>query len=406
MPNKPAENIDAGISPRLGRWADGLTRSTVIIGIVSLFADISTEVMYPLFPAFVTGVLKAPVTALGLIEGIAQGASSVVSGISGWLADRLGRPVAVAFAGYALTAASKPVIGAAGSWPVVLGARFGDRFGKGIRTAPKDALLADSVPATRRGKAFGFERAMDSTGAVLGPLLALLLAGWLGLEARTIFYLATIPAGVAALLILAVRDQHRGAAGTRERLRLSIAGTTRNYRKLMVVTAVFGLANSANAFLILRAGTLGLGKSWTILAYALYNAVAALASMPAGSASDRFGRRNLLVIGYGIYAVVYAGFGWATGPWVVWPLFAAYGLFPALTDGVAKAMAVDTAGKAGHATAIGIYSMIVGVTQVAASFMGGRLWDAVSPAATFYAGAILAAAAVALLVILLPAKES
>jgi len=172
----------------------------------------------------------------------------------------------------------------------------------------------------------------------------------------------------------------------------------------MIVTAVFGLANSANAFLILRSSQLGLAKGWTILAYALYNAVAAIASMPAGSASDKFGRRNLLVIGYAIYAVVYAGFGSATSGWAVWPLFAIYGLFPALTDGVGKALAVDTAGKAGHATAIGIYSMIVGITQVAASFAGGKLWDAVSPAATFYTGSILAAAAAVLLLILLPAR--
>jgi MFS family permease len=382
----------------------GLSRGTIVIGTVSLFADISTEVMYPLLPAFVTEVLGAPVTALGLIEGVAQGASSVVSGISGWLSDRLGRRRLVAFAGYALTAIAKPIIGAAGNWPVVLGARFGDRFGKGVRTAPKDALLADSVPASRRGKAFGFERAMDSTGAVLGPLLALALAGWLGFGTRTIFYLATIPAAAAALLILAVRDSETGSVRAPESLRLSIAGTTRHFRRLMIVTAVFGLANSANAFVILRASQLGLGKGWTILAYALYNAVAAITSMPAGSASDRFGRRNLLVIGYAIYCVVYAGFGAASSAWVVWPLFAAYGLFPALTDGVAKALAVDTAGKAGHATAIGIYSTIVGITQVAASFMGGKLWDAISPAATFYVGAILAAAAVVLLLLLLPAR--
>jgi MFS family permease len=403
--DKPGLSIEAERPAGLhGRASDGLSRSTIVIGIVSLFADISTEVMYPLLPAFVTDVLKAPVTALGLIEGVAQGVSSVVSGISGWLSDRLGQRKLVAFTGYALTAIAKPIIGRAGAWPVVLVARFGDRFGKGIRTAPKDALLADSVTPSKRGKAFGFERAMDSTGAVLGPLLALALTGGLGFGARTIFYLATIPAAAAALLILAVRDERPLTARARESLRLSIAGTTPTYRRLMVITAFFGLANSANAFLILRAGKLGLGTGWTILAYALYNAVAAIVSMPAGSASDKLGRRNLLIVGYAIYAVVYAGFGAASTAWVVWPLFAAYGLFPALTDGVGKALAVDTAGKAGHATAIGIYSMIVGVTQVAASFIGGKLWDAVSPAAPFYAGAILAAAAAVLSFVLLPAR--
>jgi MFS family permease len=400
-----AETKESRSAAGIRSWAsDGISRSTFIIGIVSLFADISTEVMYPLLPAFVTDVLKAPVSALGLIEGVAQGVSSVVSGISGWLSDRLGKRKLVAFAGYTLTAIAKPIIGRAGAWPVVLVARFGDRFGKGIRTAPKDALLADSAPASKRGKAFGFERAMDSTGAVVGPLLALVFAGWLGFGARTIFYLATIPAAAAALLILAVRDEHDATPPALAGLSLPIAGITKNYWRLMIITGVFGLANSANAFLILRASKLGLGTGWTILAYALYNAVAAIASMPAGSAGDRFGRRNLLVTGYAIYAVVYAGFGAATTTWIVWPLFAAYGLFPALTDGVGKALAVDTAGKAGRATAIGIYSMIVGITQVAASLIGGKLWDAVSPSATFYTGAILAASAALLSAVLLPAR--
>jgi len=171
-----------------------------------------------------------------------------------------------------------------------------------------------------------------------------------------------------------------------------------------LIVGLFGLANSANAFLILRAQSLGLATRWTILAYALYNAVAAVFAMPAGAASDRAGRRNLLIAGYSIYAVVYAGFGLADEAWTVWPLFAFYGLFPALTDGVAKALAVDTAGSAGHATAIGIYSTVIGVTQIAASFIGGLLWDKVDASATFYFGAALAAVTVALLFALLPSR--
>jgi MFS family permease len=185
---------------------------------------------------------------------------------------------------------------------------------------------------------------------------------------------------------------------------LTLAGTTDLYKRLLVITGVFGLANSANAFLILRAGQLGLATGWTILAYALYNAVASIASMPAGSASDKLGRRNLLIFGYAIYAVAYLGFAVATKSWLMWPLFVAYGLFPAFTDGVGKALAVDTAGKAGRATAIGVYSTVVGVTQIAASYVGGVLWDAIGPSATFYFGAVLAGAAVVLLFMLLPAR--
>ena len=360
--------------------------------------------IYPVLPIFLTQTLHAPATVIGLIEGIAVGMSNVVTGVSGWVSDRLGRRKALAFAGYALTAVSRPVIAAASAWPVVLGARFAERFGKGIRNAPRDALLAESTADHMRGRAFGFERAMDSAGAVLGPLVALVLVHWMMMDARAIFLISAIPASMAALLILAVRERREHVVTGARQIRFSLAGTTRDYKRLLLITAVFGLANSANAFLILRAEQLGLATAWTILAYALYNAVASVVSMPAGAASDRFGRRNLLIIGYAIYAAVYVGFGVASEGWMVWPLFAAYGLFPALTDGVAKAMAVDTSGRAGRATAIGVYSAVIGVTQIAASFIGGLLWDKIAPSATFYFGAVLAAVAVVLLFALLPPR--
>ena len=382
----------------------GLTRSAVIIGLVSLLSDISSEMIYPILPLFLTETLRAPATVIGLIEGIAVGASTAIGGISGWISDRLGRRKPVAFAGYALTAVTRPMIAAAQVWPVVLGARFAERFGKGIRNAPRDALLAESTPPEYRGRAFGFERAMDSAGAVIGPLVALMLLGWMGLGARSIFLISGIPAALAALLILTVREPHRDPSVPATNLKFSLVGTTREYKRLLLITAVFGLANSANAFLILRSEQLGLDRKWTILAYTFYNAIASLASMPAGAASDRFGRRNVLIIGFGIYAISYTGFGAAGAGWLVWPLFALYGLFPALTDGVGKAMAVDSAGTAGRATAIGIYSMVMGVTQIAASYIGGMLWDRVDSRATFYFGAALAGLAALLLIALFPAK--
>ncbi len=381
-----------------------LSRSTVIIGLVSLLGDISSEMIYPILPLFITQTLRAPATAVGLIEGIAVGSASIVSGVSGWISDRIGRRKPVAFAGYALTTFSRPMIALARVWPVVLAARFADRFGKGIRTAPRDALLAETTASESRGRAFGFERAMDSAGAVLGPLVGLALVGWAGLEARKIFFISAIPAFLAALLILAVREKRSEIVAGSSNIRISLVGTTREYRRLLVVSGVFGLANSANAFLILRAEQLGLATGSTILAYALYNAVASIASMPAGAASDRFGRRHLLIIGYAIYAISYLGFAVATASWLVWPLFAVYGLFPALTDGVSKAMAVDTAGKAGRATALGIYFTVVGVTGIAASYIGGVLWDKLDSRATFYFGAALAAIAVVLLFALLPSR--
>jgi MFS family permease len=396
-------------SPSIFRPASafiGLSRSAIILGLVSLLADISSEMIYPILPLFLTQTLHAPAAVVGLIEGVAVGASTAIGGISGWISDRLGRRKPVAFAGYLLTAVTRPMIAAAQVWPVVLGARFAERFGKGIRTAPRDALLAESTAEKYRGRAFGFERAMDSAGAVVGPLIALALVGWAGFGARTIFLISGIPATLAALLILTVRERRDAAGGVRDNLKFSLAGATREYKRLLLVTGVFGLANSANSFLILRSEQLGLDRKWTILAYALYNAVASLASMPAGAASDRFGRRNVLMVGFGIYAASYAGLGAASVGWLVWPLFALYGLFPALTDGVGKAMAVDTAGKAGRATAIGIYSMVMGLTQIAASYIGGVLWDKVDSRATFYFGAALAAAAIVLLVTLLPSRRA
>jgi MFS family permease len=387
------------------RLVAGLSRSAIIVGLVSLLSDISTEMIYPLVPIFLTDQLAAPKTAVGLIEGIAVGTASIVTAFSGWISDRMGRRKPVAFSGYALTAASRPLLALASVWPVVMGARFADRFGKGIRSAPKDALLADSTPSHLLGRAYGFERMMDHSGAVFGPLIGLLLL-WLYGEQRisTIFLISAVPAALAALLILMLHEArvHEGKAP--RTVRLSLAGTTPEFKKLLVVAAVFGMANSANAFLILRAENLGLATGMTILAYTLFNAIASLFSMPAGVASDRLGRRNLLAAGYSIYAISYLGFAIATDAWMVWPLFALYGLFPALTEGVAKAMAVDTAGTAGRATAIGIYSMILGVTQIAASSVGGLLWDLVSPAATFFFGAGLALLSVLLLIALFPSS--
>jgi MFS family permease len=407
--NDPIPAIDSGAASPRRRVSPSssparLSRSTVIIGLVSLLGDISSEMIYPILPLFITQTLRAPATAVGLIEGIAVGSASIVSGVSGWISDRIGRRKPVAFAGYALTTVSRPMIALARVWPVVLAARFADRFGKGIRTAPRDALLAETTASETRGRAFGFERAMDSAGAVLGPLAGLALVGWAGLETRKIFLISAIPALLAALLILAVRERKSDIATGPADIRMSFAGTTREFRGLLIVSAVFGLANSANAFLILRAEQLGLTTGSTILAYAFYNAVASIASMPAGAASDRFGRRNLLIIGYAVYATSYLGFALAHASWLVWPLFALYGLFPAMTDGVSKALAVDTAGKAGRATAIGIYFTVVGFTEIAASYIGGLLWDRVDSRATFYFGAVLAAAAVVLAIALLPKR--
>jgi MFS family permease len=381
---------------------EALSRSAIIIGLVSLLSDASSEMIYPVLPIFLTQILHAPATVVGLIEGVTNGTANLVPVIAGWLSDRSGRRKPIAFAGFVLSALSRPVIGLASVWGVAFAARAADRIGKGIRSAPKQALLAEAASDAQRGRVFGFDRAMDYLGAVIGPLICLALVGGLGVSERSIFFIASIPALCAALMILAVREP--GAAAKVQVGGSSFKGFTRQFKLFLIVAAVFGLANSANSFLILRAKELGLATSWTILAYALFNAVSSLFSMPAGSASDKFGRRNVLLIGYAIYALVYFGFGMANQLWMIWLLFAFYGLFPALADGAAKALAIDTAGKAGRATAIGVFSAVNGLTQIAASLIGGLLWDKINSQATFFFGATLAALAVVLLFLLLPSR--
>lgn len=382
-----------------------LSRNAKIIGFISLLSDVSTEMAYPLLPAFITQVIGAPVSALGFIEGLAGGTSSFATGLSGWISDRIGRRKRVAIVGYAITAVSKPVIAAATGWLVVLGARLADRLGKGIRSAPRDALLAESSHQAHRGRAFGYERAMDSSGAVLGPLLTVAIMAWTALGPRAILLLSTIPAAGAVMLILFVRERREELRRGSAALRLSLTGAPRQYKRLLFIVGVFGLANSANAFPVLRSQQLGLAVEWTVLAYSVYNVIAAIAAMPAGALSDRIGRRRVLTLGYVVYAGVYVGFGLAGEAWLAWPLFAAYGLFPALTEGIAKALALDTAGDLGHATAVGVLSSVVGLTQLGASLIAGSLWDLVSPQATFYFGAVVAAIAALLLVFLLPEDE-
>lgn len=379
-----------------------LSRSAIIIGLVSLLSDASSEMIYPVLPIFLTQILHAPATVIGLIEGVTNGVANLVPLIAGWLSDRTGRRKSIAFVGFLLSALSRPVIGLASVWGVAFAARGADRLGKGIRSAPKQALLADAASDTQRGRVFGYDRAMDYLGAVIGPLICLVLVGGLKVSERSIFFIASVPAFLAALMILAVREPRNGAKAKVSGS--SFTGLTRQFKLFLIVAAVFGLANSTNSFLILRAQELGLTTAWTTLAYALFNAVSSLFSMSAGTASDKFGRRNVLLIGYAIYALVYCGFGSATQVWMMWPLFALYGLFPAFADGAAKALAVDTAGTAGRATAIGIFSAVNGITQIAASFIGGVLWDKINSQATFYFAAALSALAVVLLFLLLPSR--
>ncbi|HEV2365588.1 MAG TPA: MFS transporter [Caulobacteraceae bacterium] len=330
----------------------GLTRGTVFLALSSFFGDISTEMFYPVLPIFLTQALKAGGGVVGLVEGVAGATSNLAQGFSGPLSDRLGRRKPVALAGYALAALSKPLIGLSGAWPGVLGARFLDRLGSGVRSAPRDALVAASAAPAFRGRAFGLEGAGDNAGAFLGPVIAAGLLGLAGIAVRSIFFLAIIPGLLAFAMVLPVQER-RGRDRARNKARFSLRRLPGPYFRYLVASAVFGLGNSANAFLILRVKRLGATLTETILIYAAFNLVAALVSYPAGSLSDRFGRRTLALAATLIAFFAYLGLGLTGKIAAVAGFFLLYGVFQGVFRAAGKALAADLAPDEAHASALG-----------------------------------------------------
>lgn len=357
---------------------------------------------YPLVPLFLTSTLGAPVVAVGVIEGVAESTASLLKLVFGWFSDRLRRRVPFTFAGYGLAAIAKPALALAYHWPAVLFVRFLDRSGKGIRTAPRDALIAESTDAASRGRAFGLHRAMDTSGAIIGPITALGLLAWFGHDNyRPIFLIAGIPGLISVLVLLFVREiRHVPREGTLPPL-FSLRGYDRRFLIFLGVTLLFAFGNSSDAFLVLRSQNLGLGATAIVLAYVLYNISYAALSLPAGIRSDRIGRKPVLVAGFAIFAGVYAGFALATDAWAVWPLFIIYGAYIAFTEGVGKAYVADLVPAERRGTAMGLYNACVGVMLLLSSVIGGGLWDLFGPPATFAFGASTAALA-ALLLLLMP----
>jgi MFS family permease len=361
------------------------------VSVVSLVNDLASELAYPVVPLFLATVLGAPVAVIGLIEGIAEGAAVGLGALSGWISDRSGgRRVPWITTGYTFSATARAVIAAATHWGLVLVGRVVDRVGKAIRTAPRDALIRDSSRPELVGASFGFHRALDTVGATIGPLVAVLLLAS-GADLREVLALSVVPGLLAVLLVRRVHEAPARVAESHVEPRLR-----RGYWLVVAASVVFALGNSSNAFLLLRASDLGLSATLVILAYALYNAIYAGLAWPLGSLSDRVPRAWVLGGGIAVYVLVYAGFAAATDTWAVWPLFALYGVYVAATDGVAKAWVADHVEGPLAGTAYGIYGGSVGAALLAASIVGGVLWSAVSPEATFWAGAALAAASLPL----------
>jgi MFS family permease len=377
----------------------GLSRNVVLLGVVSFFADISSEMVYPVIPLFLTGTLNTPLVAVGLIEGVAESTASIFKLIGGVLSDRVRRRLPFAFAGYGLAAIAKPALAAATVWPMALVARFVDRSGKGIRNAPRDALIAASSDSGSLGRAFGLHRAMDTAGAIAGPLIAIGLLAALDDNYRPIFLIAFIPGVLAVLALLGVREVRQTRTTPEGASFLSLRGYDSRFLVFLAISLLFAAGNSSDAFLILRAHDIGLGAATVVLAYIVYNVTYAGLSYPGGALSDRIGRRPILVTGFLIFALVYAGFAAVTDDWMIWPLFAVYGGYIALTEGVSRAYVADLVPDERRASAIGLYSASTGATLLIASLIGGALWDFIGPSATFIFGSATAfAAALAFLI--------
>jgi MFS family permease len=358
----------------------GISRNVIVLGFVSLFQDASSEMLYPVVPMFLTTVLGAPMTVIGLIEGFAEFTAAMLKALFGRWSDRFQRRSVFISFGYGLSAMSRPLLLLAQSWGVVLAARLLDRLGKGVRTSPRDALLAVSAPAEHRGKVFGVHRAMDSIGAVAGPSLAIWLLSISDNSYKFVFLIAIIPTMIAFLLTFAVKEirPHPYTLTCKNKRTdyrlLNTDYLPPAYWKFLVINVIFFLGNSSDVFLILRAKELGLSATLVILAYVLYNCAFALFAAPAGMLSDRLGRRRIMQAGFLIYALVYAGFALSTSTLLIWPLFVLYGFYAAMTEGVSKAAIVDVVAPEYRGSAIGIFYMITGFAMLMASSLAGWLW--------------------------------
>ncbi|MFO7638397.1 MAG: MFS transporter [bacterium] len=370
--------------------------NVIIAGIASFLTDVSSEMVYPLIPLFLAA-LGAPPAALGIIEGFAESTAALLKTFSGWLSDRVGRRKPLAIAGYAGSNIGKLLLYAAVGWPMVLAGRIFDRIGKGIRTAPRDALIADSTPAGRRGRAFGLHRAMDTVGAALGVGLAILLLGRFGSSLdpagyRPIFLIALIPALAGVFVLFLIREPR--VCHTRRVLpRLSFRGLPVRFRLFLLLVGLFALGNSSNMFLLLRARNLGFSAVGVLLLYLVFNLCFGALSYPAGRLSDRVGRKRLLVAGYALYGLVYFGFALAPTPGWAWALFALYGLFAALNEGLEKALVADIAPVEHRATFVGLHSTLAGIGLLPASLLAGALWSLWGAPAPFWFGGVLGLAA-------------
>jgi MFS family permease len=402
----------------------GVTRNVIALGLVSFFTDISSELLVYLIPLYLANVLAATPTIIGVVEGVTESASAFLKLGSGWLSDRLGRRKTLVLTGYSTSVAAKALYLLATAWPVVLAARLGDRIGKGIRTAPRDALIADSTPPESRGRAFGLHRALDTAGALVGVTGAAIVVTLLQGDAATLggdtfraLVLVALVPGVIALVVLglAVRDvpappkpaiaavpagpEATSAALPTERrsLRQRLGAFPSAFWLFVGASALFTLGNSSDAFISLRSQSLGIAVRDILLMVIAFNFTNVIVAWPVGALSDRVGRRGLIAVAWSIYAVTYLGLAIAAPGFPIVVLWALYGVYYGVSDAVGKALVADVVPPAQRATGYGILNMVTGLVLLPASILAGLLWDGVGPHAPFWFGAGCAAAAVVLL---------
>jgi MFS family permease len=419
-----SDQFDAGVSdgrldestPGLWRRLGKLPRNVLTISLVSLLNDASSEIIYPFLPLFLALTLGASTFAIGLIEGGAESLSGLLKLFSGYFSDRRGRRKGLVVFGYGLASAMRPLLGLATSWPQVLGIRLADRFGKGLRSAPRDAMIADAAAPSERGLAFGFHRAMDHAGAVAGPLLGYLILSRVALDSsaptahdyKVLFLLASIPAAAAVLVAaIFVRESGRGHNSEPGTLpRLSLRGFDGNFKRFLVILALFTLSNSSDAFLLLRARQAGVSAAAVPLLWAALHVSKVVSSVLGGDLSDRLGRKTLIVAGWALYAAVYLAFAFVSSPAEAWILFLVYGVYFGLVEGTEKALVADLVREGQRGTAYGLYNLAFSITVLPASLLMGGLWDWRGAPTAFITSAAVGSAAALLLALMVKTEAA
>lgn len=371
-----------------------IPKNVLVLGLVSFFNDVASEMVYPIVPIFLTSVLKASTAAVGLIEGVAEATAAITKFLFGYLSDKIGKRKAFVVSGYTFSSLSKGLIGLAYFWPMVLFSRFLDRLGKGLRTAARDALLLQNTNEKNKGFIFGFHRSLDSAGAVLGAILSLILIYFFANNLRVIFYLAMLPGLIGVvLLVLLVKERKVESKRTIDKIDFSWEALDKKVKFFIIISLIFALGNSSDAFLILRAKNLGLTTQLSVFAYVLYNLVQTLFATPIGKLSDKIGHRKMFAFGLLVFSWVYFMFGFIKVSFLLWFLFPFYGVYIAATDGVSKAYLGEFIKEKQAGSIFGLYQMLTSLATFFASWFAGFLWTKFTPSSTFYYGALMSALA-------------